>query len=70
VAARLLHYSFLAGGEEICHLQQKENTQTTMGFNHSLSLDRTILCLSFFLPVRFPLLVADPAVGSRSRPAT
>jgi hypothetical protein len=65
-----IHSSFLAGGEEICHLQQKENAQTTMGFNRSLSLDRTILCFSFFLPVRFPLLVADPAVGSRSRPAT
>jgi len=25
---------------------------------------------SFFLPVRFPLLVADPAVGSLSRSAT
>jgi hypothetical protein len=40
-----IHSSFLAGGEEICHLQQKENAQTTMGFNRSFSLDRTILCL-------------------------
>jgi len=41
-----------------------------MGFNRFLPLDRTILCLFFFLPVRFPLFVADPAVGSRSRSAT
>ena len=38
---------FPVGGEEICHLQQKENAQTIMGFNRSLSLDRTILCLLF-----------------------
>jgi len=36
---------FPAGGEEICHLQQKENAQTAMGFNRFLPLDRTILCL-------------------------
>jgi hypothetical protein len=40
-----IHSSFPVGGEEICHLQQKENAQTTMGFNRSLSLDRTILYL-------------------------
>jgi len=31
--------------EEICHLQQKENAQTTMGFNCFLLLDLTILGL-------------------------
>jgi hypothetical protein len=36
---------FPASGEEICHLQQKENAQTVRGFNRFLPLDRTILCL-------------------------
>ena len=38
-------FTFHAGGEESCHLQQKENAQTTMGFNRFLLLDLTILCL-------------------------